>query len=129
MPSGSERLSGARGELPFDIKVGRPLGDDADVRIDASDAEAAALMSDRMELKCTLTVSGAAWHSEEAVLTTGAQAGEDDPRRRGVGLYWPEKGEGLWEIGRRYRVAQETLKTLNPVPEGGKTPRAVLVRV
>ena len=38
LPSGSERLSGARGELPFDIKLGRPLGDDADVRIDASDA-------------------------------------------------------------------------------------------
>ena len=129
MPSGSERLSGARGELPFDIKLGRPLGDDADVRIDASDAEAAALMSDRMELKCTLTASGAAWHSEEAVLTTGAQAGEDDPRRRGAGLYWPEPGEGLWEIGKRYRVAQETLRALNPSPEGGKAPRAVLVRV
>lgn len=129
MPSGSERLSGARGELPFDIKLGRPLGDDADVRIDASDAEAAALMSDRMELKCTLTASGAAWHSAEAVLTTGAQAGEDEPRRRGVGLYWPETGEGMWEIGKRYRVAQGTLQALNPAPEGGKAPRAVLVRV
>ena len=132
MPSGSERLTGARGELPFDIQLGRSLGDDADVRVDASDAEAAALMSDRKELKCTLTVSGAAWHSETAVLTGGAQAGEDDPRRRGVGLYWPEAGEGLWEIGKRYRVAQAALAALNPIEDsakGAKAARAVLVRV
>lgn len=129
MPSGSDRLQAVRGELPFDIKLGQRLGEDSDVRVEASDAEAAALMSDRMELKCTLCVGGVAWQNGEAVLTGGVQEGEDEPRRRGVGLYWREKGEGLWQIGKRYRVSQETLEALNPDFKADSGREAVLIRV
>ncbi len=129
MPSGSEKLHGARGEMAFDLKMPHLLGEDGEVRVEASEAEAAALMSDRMELKCTLSVSGVAWRSEEAVLTCAVQAGESAPRRRGVGLYWLDREESLWEIGRKYRVTQASLEALNPEyrPEEGTS--AVLVRV
>lgn len=129
MPSGSDQLQGTRGELPFDIKLNQPLGADAEVRVDASEAEATALMSDRMELKCTLCVGGVAWQSGEAVLTGGVQEGETQTRRRGVGLYWREKGEELWEIGKKYRVSQDRLSALNPDFKPDAERAAVLIRV
>ena len=113
MPSGSERLASARAELPFSVKTAPPAGEDVSLSVTASEAEATALMSDRMELKCALTVRGTLWKTEEVCVVTDAQEGEGEPRRRGVGVCYPAPGDTLFIVGRRYRVPLDGLKADN----------------
>ena len=113
MPSGGERLSSVRSELPFSLATEAPEGGGASVSVTASEAEASALMSDRMELKCVLSARGAAWRTQETSLVTGVKEAEAAPRRRGLGIYYPAPGDTLWTIGRRYRVALDDLRAEN----------------
>ena len=113
MPSGGERLASVRAELPFSIKLDAPAGEDAALVVTASEAEASALMSDRMELKCVLTARGVSWKTEETSLVTDAQEAAAEPRRRGMGLYYPAPEDTLWRIARRYRIPLEQLKAEN----------------
>ena len=114
MPSGSERLASVRAELPFSIKTPAPIGEDATIAVTASEAEASALMSDRMELKCVLTARGVSWKTEDTAVATAAQEAEGAPRRRGVGIVYPAPGDTFWSIGRRYRASQSDLRAENP---------------
>ena len=113
MPSGGDRLASVRAELPFAMMLDAPAGDDAALSVTASEAEASALMSDRMELKCVLTARGVSWRTEETGLVTDAQEAAGQPRRHGMGLYYPAPGDTLWTVGRRYRIPLERLKADN----------------
>ncbi|MBR3505008.1 MAG: DUF3794 domain-containing protein [Clostridia bacterium] len=113
MPSGGERLASVRTELPFSIKLDAPAGEDAALWVTASEAEASALMSDRMELKCVLTARGVSWKTMETAVVTDAQAAQAEPRRRGMGVYYPSAEDTLWTVGRRYRIPLEQLKADN----------------
>ena len=113
MPSGSERLSSVRAELPFSMRLDAPAGPDAALVVTASEAEASALMSDRMELRCVLTARGVSWKTEETAVATGARETEAPPRRRGLGVYYPVPGDTFWTVGRRYRIALDQLKADN----------------
>ena len=129
MPSGGERLASVRTELPFSMALDAPAGADAALCVTASEAEASALMSDRMELKCVLTARGVSWKTEETDLVTDAQEAEAQPRRRGMGLYYPAAEDTLWTIGRRYRIPLEQLKAENGDLAAASAGNPVFIRV
>jgi|GEM_PF-1771030 len=129
MPSGSEQLASVRAELPFTIRTAAPAGGDAALTVTASEAEASALMSDRMELRCVLTARGAVWRTEEETVVTGAQEDGTRPRRRGIGIFYPAAGDTFWTIGRRYRAALDVLKAENPQQEEAQAGQPVVVRI
>ena len=129
MPSGGDRLTSVRAELPFAVKTPAPAGEDAALSVTASEAEAAALMSDRMELKCALSVRGVSWKPEDTAVVTAAQEAGSAPRRRGAGIRYPEPGDTFWSVARRYRVALEDLKAENPDMAEVRAGTPVIVRV
>ena len=129
MPSGGERLASVRAELPFSMTLDAPVGEDAALAVTASEAEASALMSDRMELKCVLTARGVSWKTAETCLATDARAVEAAPRRRGMGLYYPAPEDTLFSIGRRYRIPLERLRAENGGTDTASPGNPLFIRV
>ncbi len=113
MPAGGGALRSVQAELPFEVKMDCELAEDAWVRVTAADAEASALMSDRLELRCTLRGSAMERVTSQATVLTGAEETEAAPLPGGVGICYPQRGETLWSIGRRYRISEEALKAAN----------------
>ena len=113
MQAGEEALSSAQAELPFSMRMDYIIGEDAWVQAAASDAEATALMSDRLELRCILRCRAAERTAEEVTVLTGAQEREAQPLPGGVGICYPQAGETLWTIGRKYRISEEEIRAAN----------------
>lgn len=104
MPGGGERPVTVRDELPFRLSFSRPLPENAQLMAEVLSCEASALMSDRIEVRCGLrfhTASCTACHVNAAV---SAQPAESKPKRSGIVMYWPDKDDTLWSVGRRYHV-------------------------
>lgn len=113
MAAGGETLSSAQAELPFSLKLNCALGDGAWVRVTATDAEAGALMSDRLELKCALRVAAVERVNTEASVLTDVREKADAPARSGIGICYPQPGDTLWSVGKKYRVSEEALRAAN----------------
>lgn len=113
MAAGGETLSSAQAELPFSLKLGCALGDGAWVRVTATDAEAGALMSDRLELKCALRAVAVERMNTAASVLTDVREKADAPARSGIGICYPQPGDTLWSIGKKYRVSEEALRVAN----------------
>lgn len=123
MPAGSEYAACTDAELPFSLAVPQPLSGDSDVEIQVLSADAAALMSDRLEMKLNLGVACETRRRERTTVVEALEE-EDEPLRRrpGIVIRWPEAGESQWDIGKRYAVPVEQVA----LPEPGKP---VVVRV
>lgn len=106
-------ITSTRGELPFEMELPGAFDPDAWVEVSASDAEAGALMSDRLELRCRLTARAEGRSSLTRDLITDAQPVEAPPQRQGVVLCYPQPGEERWELAKRYRVRPEEMKPLS----------------
>ena len=113
MPGGSDRISSAQSELPFSLQVQGELDDSSWVTVEALSAEANALMSDRLELRCLLSVSAETRVTKEYRLLSGAQEGEDVKKRPGIVLFWPGCDDDIWSIGKRYNVSVEDVRAMN----------------
>ena len=61
-----------------------------------------------------------------AVVTEIAEEGEPVALPVGAVLYYPKPEETLWEVARRYRIAEEELRQRNPE---GKSPVLVYRRL
>lgn len=103
----------ARGELPFALELDGAFDPEAWVEVNASDAEASALMSDRLELRCRLKARAEGRGSLTRELITDAQTVEAAASRRGVALCYPQPGETRWELAKRYRVRPEEMQPLS----------------
>ncbi len=114
LPGGSERLQAARSELPFSIRCEGALPDSGRLALEATGAEASALMSDRLELKCTLHVTGEAMRTQPVTVVEGVEAEEGEPGKSGVLIIWPQAGDTAWSIGERHRVAQSRISAVEP---------------
>lgn len=106
MPNGSDQPCAARTTLPFSIDVPQELEENSMIRISVSSAEANALMSDRLEMKIGLSVFCETRESEDVELVRSISEGETVKRRPGYVIFWPEKGEDAWSIGRRYAIPE-----------------------
>lgn len=114
LPGGSERLQAARSELPFTIRCEGALPASGVLNVEATGAEASALMSDRLELKCTLHVTGEAMRTQPVTVVEDVEAAEGEPGRSGILIVWPQAGDTAWSIGERHRVAQSLIGAVEP---------------
>ena len=129
MPGGSDRVASAQSELPFSAEIAGELNDNSWVRIEAVAAEASALMSDRLELKCVLEVAAETRLTHEYELLAGAQEGEDVKKRPGIVLFWPGEGDDIWSIGKKYNVSIEDVRAMNGDSEIIKRGKAMVLRI
>lgn len=113
MPGGSDRIACAQSELPFSVRCPGTLNDQSVVRIDVLSAEANALMSDRVELRCMLQVTTITRFTLGTEVVCGATEGESIKRRPGIILFWPTGDDNLWSIGRRYSVSVDEVRQMN----------------
>ncbi|MBQ2957504.1 MAG: DUF3794 domain-containing protein [Clostridia bacterium] len=113
MQAGEEVLSSARAELPFSMQLSCLPGEGAWIKVAASDAEATALMSDRLELRCLIRAQTAERLVTEAAVLTSVQAHEAQTLPAGIGICYPQKGDTLWSIGRKYRISEEEIRAAN----------------
>lgn len=113
LATGSGSLCRARGDLPFELRCPCALSEGDDISLDVDSADASALTNDRLEVRCALRLRGS--HRTEcacrAVSSARAVPAPEEPF--GVTLYWPDEDEDMWEIGRRYRISAQRLKSLN----------------
>jgi len=127
MQAGEEVLSSARAELPFSMKMDCLPGPDAWVTATAADAEAAAIMSDRLELRCVLRAGSEERVVSEATVLTGVSEAQAAALPGGVGIFYPQKGDTLWTIGRKYRIPGEMIRAANAGIEEAEPGRPLLI--
>jgi hypothetical protein len=82
--------------------------------MEATGAEASALMSDRLELKCTLHVTGEAMQTQPVTVVDSVEMEEAEPERSGILIIWPQPGDTAWSIGEKHRVAQSVIGAVEP---------------
>ena len=102
LPGGSEQMQCVRGELPFQLRCTGIWPDNAWVRVVPSAAEAAALMNDRLEIRCTLSLTGFYRNTQTIAIARDAEQAPAQKRASGLLIHWPEQGETTWNIGKRY---------------------------
>ena len=89
-------------DLPFEIEAACALDPNGRVRVSASAPEGNALMSDRIEIKCMLSLTCDKRTSEEETFVEGIlEEGENKPKK-GVMIVWPQKEDSAWTIAKRY---------------------------
>lgn len=113
MPSGSEQVTSVRGELPFSIQLKGTWPEDAWVNIVATGADATALMSDRLEVRCTLLLSGFYRNTQSHVVAREAAVVESPERKSGMVIYWPTEDDTCWSVGKRYVLPQRKVVAMN----------------
>ena len=71
-------------------------------------------MSDRLELKCNLRVTGSAMTSQPVTVVDDVEAVDGDERPSGILILWPVAGDTAWSIGEKHRVAQSRIGAAEP---------------
>ncbi len=129
MPGGSDHIASAQAELPFSVRCPGTCNDGSDIQVSVLSAEANALMSDRVELRCMLDVTTVTRFTQEEEVVSTATEGESVKKRPGIVLFWPTGEDSVWSIGRRYAVSVDDVKKMNggsSVIERGK---AMVLRI
>ena len=115
-------------DVPFETEVGLPdVDENTQVQMRGFVEYAQAEGSGReLEVKCCLDLNANQQHSEKCQAVSDVELGEEIAERQpGLLVYYADGGETLWDIAKRFKVGQETLKNLNaelvePVPKGAK---------
>ena len=128
MPAGSDKLCSATAELPFSLHCQGELPQDAWVNVRVTNAEASTLMSDRLELRATLELSGESRITREVTIAQDVTEAEAAPRKTGIVIVWPTAEDDLWTIGKRYRISSSAIREMNG---GGETEagKAIVARM
>jgi hypothetical protein len=71
-------------------------------------------MSDRLELKCTLRVTGSAMQTQPVTVVDSVETTEGEKGESGILIVWPQAGDTAWSIGERNRVAQSRIGAVEP---------------
>ena len=129
MPGGSDRVASAQSEMPFSVSVQGELDDSSWVTVEAASAEANALMSDRLELRCVLDVGAETRVTRAYRLLSDAEEGEDVKKRPGIVLFWPGEEDDVWSIGKRYNVSVEDVRAMNGGTDVIRQGRALVLKI
>lgn len=101
-------------EAPFRMTFAASLDGTEQIMLHCSDVEASAITSDRAEVRFILHMRAWSVQQGSAQLVTDVQRVSVPEPESGVVLYFIQPGESLWDVARRYRVAAQELKELNP---------------
>lgn len=118
MPGGSDKLSSVKSELPFTTRLEGEYSQNAWVDVAASEAEAAAIMSDRLELKCSLKTIACDRLDGSVELISDVADTQAAARKYGISVAYPAAGDTLWSIGKKYSIPMSQVEEL-AVGEGG----------
>ncbi|MBR3764273.1 MAG: hypothetical protein IKK57_06945 [Clostridia bacterium] len=99
---------------PFRVTFASGVPEDALVTLAAMETEATPITSDRVELRCILRMEATAEEQQMVRLATDGQVVPPEEVTGDVVLCYPQPGERLWDIARRYRVPVEGVHALNP---------------
>ena len=113
MPGGSDTVASARSEMPFSVKLPGELNDSSMVCLKVLSAEASTLMSDRVELKCSVGVNAFTRDEEEKYLVSEITEGAAIKKKPGIILIWPSAQDDMWSVGKRYGISPEALAGMN----------------
>ena len=84
-------------------------------------------MSDRVELRCQLRAVSCERICEEVEVLTDIKESPAPALPGGVGICYPQAGDTLWSVARRYRVPADALRAANPGVERAEAGRPLLV--
>lgn len=116
LTGGSEQIRAARGELPFCVTCQGEWPQEAWVRVAAAGVEAAALMSDRLEVRFALVFTGCYRLLSRVDAAQSIQQEPAPARPAGLVIHWPAPGESAWSVGKRYQLPLSRITAVN----GGK---------
>ncbi len=128
MPGGSDIPASARSEMPFTIKI-PGAGDCSMVSVRVLSAEASTLMSDRVELKCSLGITIFSRDETEATLAIDVSEGESVKKRPGIIIVWPSADDSVWNIAKRYRTAPSEIKKINGGSESLEIGKSLIIKI
>jgi hypothetical protein len=129
MPAGSDQLASAQAELPFSISCSEALPDDAWVKVEAVSAEATALMSDRLDVKVSLSSSAEARVNMTFEPVTAVAESQPVLRRSGIVIVWPEPGDSAWSIGKRYSLPVNSVVAMNNGQQRIEPGKAIVLKI
>lgn len=101
-------------EEPFRMTFAAQAGEDGFISLTCGDVDAVAITSDRVELRYVMHLSASSMETQAVRLVTDALPIPAGPTDGSIVLYFTQPGERLWDIARRYRVAEASLRALNP---------------
>lgn len=101
-------------EEPFHMTFAAQAEEDGMISLACGDVDAVAITSDRVELRYVMHLSASSMQTQPARLITEALPVPSGPTDGSIVLYFTQPGERLWDIARRYRVAEAALRALNP---------------
>lgn len=114
MTDDSDAPTAAFLEEPFRMTFAAQAGDAGFMNLACGDVDAVAITSDRVELRYVMHLSTSSMQTRQLRLITDALPVPAGPTDGSIVLYFTQPGERLWDIARRYRVAEAALRTLNP---------------
>lgn len=102
------------GSVPFRVSFPVSVSHDDLMTLQVSEADAAPITSDRVEVRWLMHLTTAGAVAEETTFVTDAKEAPLPEAPEEIVLYYARPGETLWEIARRYRTTEESVQRLNP---------------
>ncbi|MBQ3078439.1 MAG: DUF3794 domain-containing protein [Clostridia bacterium] len=110
MSGSGDKLVHANAYLPFEVSVAASLPEDAWVSVSVQSAEGNALMSDRIEMKCMLGIGISAREKKSIQTVSDVIPDGENARVHGIRLVWPEAGDEVWDVAKRYLVPAASIE-------------------
>ena len=101
-------------EAPFSAMFAATAGDDDLLLLHLSNVEAAAVTSDRAEVRYILHLTADGIQCREVTLITDAAPAAAEAAEDGIILTFAQPGDDLWKIAKRYRVPAARIRDVNP---------------
>lgn len=114
MTDESEEPAAVAVEEPFRLTFAAQAGEEDVIGLTCGDVDAAAITSDRVELRYVMHLRVAGTEAETVRLVTEVLPVASDAVDGSIVLYFTQPGERLWDIARRYRVPEKEIRELNP---------------
>lgn len=114
MSDNAEAPVSIRMSEPFRVAFPTDAPEDALITLAATETEATPITSDRVEMRCILRMEASAEEHQPLRIAAEGQIVPPADVTTDVVLCYPQPGEALWDIARRYRVPVEGVRALNP---------------
>ena len=114
LADGSAAPVSASQETPFRAVFATAGLPEDHLALTAGEVELNALTGDRVEFRCALHLSAEGVRQTAVRVLTGAESVPEGESAKGICLYYPQAGEDVWEIAKRYRMPQDAILALNP---------------
>lgn len=110
MTGSGDKLRSESADLPFEVSVAAETGGDARFDVVASAPEASWLMSDRIEMKCTINVSVRERLKGTMTVVKDVTENGKSEKKNGIVIVWPTETDDEWSVAKRYLTRVENVK-------------------